>query len=180
MAIETTADLAATTYATVDDVKAAAEIRRGPVLAAIEALSDDDILGGLTARTIDFDTLDWDGERASDDQALEWPRTDTDYSDDAWPTRLVTALIEQVFADAVAGTLGDDAEADALAIDAAAGNIKREKTGPIETEYFAPTLATDAVTSLERFAPIVQNLLRPLIATPSSSEWGSSTVTRSS
>lgn len=180
MAIETTADLDATTYATVDEVRAAAEVRRGPVLVAIEDLSDEDILGGLTARTIDFDTLDWDGARASDEQALEWPRTDTDYSSDAWPTRLTTALIEQLFADAVAGTLGDDATADPLAIDAAAGNIKSETVGPIRTEYFTPTLATGAATSLDRFAPIVQNLLRPLVADRSSSVWGTGCASRGS
>lgn len=182
MAFETTADLEATTYATVDDVRAAADLRGGAVKAAIGALSDEDILGGLTARTIDIDTLAWIGDRASDDQALEWPRTDTDYSDDAWPSRLTTALIEQLFADAVAGKLGEDATSDVVSIDVREANLKRKKTGPLEKEYFAPTVTAESITSVARFAPIVQNLLAPLVrsAVDAASEWGSSCVRRSS
>lgn len=188
MAIETTADVAATTYATVDQVRDAAEIRGGAVKAAIDDLSDDEILGDLTARTIDFDTLNWIGDRASVDQALEWPRTEaeepngTEYSDDAWPLKLVTAVIEQVFADAIAGKIGESATVDPINPTLTAQNLKRQKIGPLEKEYFAPTATTVDLTSVARFAPIVQNLLAPLLRDTASaaSEWGTSIARRAS
>ena len=190
MAIEITADLAATTYADVAAARAAADIRRGPVLAAIEDLSDDDLLAGLTARTTDIDTLQWIGDRATAEQALEWPRTDaedsngTEYSDDAWPTRLVNAVIEQTFADAVAGTIGATATVDPVNPSTTAPNIKRETVGPLTTEYFAPPATATDIGSLERFAPIVQNLLRPLLRSTAvadaSTEWGTGCSYRAS
>jgi hypothetical protein len=180
VAFETTADSAATTYATVALAQARAELRGGAVAAAVRALSDDDILAGLTSRSIDIDTLDWIGARATAEQELEWPRTDTDYSETAWPTRLVNAVIEQFFVDAVAGNVGADATTDPLTPDVAASNVKREKVGPIETEYFTPTVATDQITSVARFAPIVQSLLAPLIRSTSEGEWGTSIATRRS
>lgn len=188
MAIETTADVDATTYATVDQVRATANARGGAAKAAIAALVDDaDLLGGLTARTLDIDTLPWIGDRASADQALEWPRTDAidangvEYSDDAWPTRLVNAVIEQVIADAIAGKLGSSATTDPVNPSLTTSNLKRQKIGPLEKEFFAPTATVVDLTSVARFAPIVQNLLAPLLRDDNTAgEWGSSTVVRSS
>lgn len=179
MATEVEADLEATTYADVAAADAAAEFQPAAVKAAWNALDDDEKLAGLTARTMDIDTLDWIGDRASDDQALEWPRTDTDYSVDAWPTRLVNAVIQQTFADALSGTIGTGATANPVNPETTA-NIKREKVGPIETEWFGPTATATNIGAFERFAPIVQNLLRPLIAIADESAWGIGVAVRSS
>lgn len=128
----------------------------------------------LVSATRDIDTLDFIGERATDDQALEWPRTGTDYADDALPQRLVDATIELAFSYAQQVTA--DATSDVL--NPVPDNIKREKTGPLETEYFAPT-APEA-TALERLPAIVQRLLAPLLRTPVVGQWGSALVLRGS
>lgn len=180
MAIEVEADLEATTYADVATADEAAELQPAAVRAAWEDLDDDEKLAALTLRSLDIDTLDWIGDRASSDQALEWPRTDTDYSSDAWPTRLVNAVIQQVFADAVAGTIGESATGTPVNPSLTTSNIKRQKIGPLEKEFFAPTTTTVTVTTLGRFAPIVQNLLAPLIRQASSSQWGSGVARRAS
>lgn len=174
-----------TTYATVAQADARAEQRRGSVLAAWEDVDDEDKLAALIAASEDLDTLEWIGDRATPEQTREWPRSDAvgavsgyEYGDDTWPSNLVTATMELAFARAA--SYGDDAETDPLNPDLSAGNIKRKKTGPIEKEYFAPTTTTASVTSIERFPPIVQNLLRDLIRVALSGEWGSSTAVRSS
>lgn len=99
------------------------------------------------------------GERATDIQALEWPRTGTDYADDALPERLIQATIELAFVYATQATA--DATADVLNPDTNNGNIKVEKVGPISTEYFAATAAT--ATAIERLPAVVQRLLGPLL-----------------
>ncbi len=182
MAIETTADTEATTYASVDDADLVAETQPAAVKAAWEDLDPDEKIAGLTARSADIDTLDWIGERASDDQALEWPRTGTDYSDDAWPTRLVAAVIQQTFADALAGKLGESATVNPVNPTLATSNLKRQTIGPLTKEFFAPTATTVDLTSVARFAPIVQNLLAPLIrdTAAESSSWGTSCSRRAS
>lgn len=178
MAIEVTADLEATTYATVTQADAEAELRRGAVLDAWSELDDDDKLAALISATRDVDTLDWIGDRASAEQELEWPRTDTDYSTDAWPRNLVRAVIELAFS--YAPTFSADEPTDPLAPDPANGNIKKETIGPISTEFFAPTSTAEARTTIERFPAIVQNLLRPLIRAVSTSQWGQGRVVRAS
>jgi hypothetical protein len=173
MPIEVTADVSATTYADVATADTVAATRVGG--AAWLNLSDDDKLAALTTATRDVDTLDWIGDRATDAQELEWPRTGTSYSDDAWPTRLVLAVVELAFSYAAAITAGTDP----LAVDSSAGNIKREKVGPLETEYFGASTASVDVTTASRFPPIVQNLLAPLIRSMTA-QWGSALVQRAS
>lgn len=181
MAIEVTADPDATTYADTATADTVAETRVGG--SAWTELSDDDKLAALITATRDVDTLDWIGDRASNAQALEWPRTNAvdsngiAYSDDTWPTRLVNAVIELAFTYALPIAAGTNP----LAVDTQAGNIKRKKIGPLETEYFGATATTSVdVTTLARFPAIVQNLLAPLVRMPSTLAWGSAIARRGS
>jgi hypothetical protein len=168
---ELAADLTSTTYATVDQADEAAE-RRG--VSVWDDLSDEQKDQALNAATLDLDTLDWIGTRYSAEQVLEWPRDDTDYATDSWPTRLVQATIELAFS--IAAIVAE--ESDPLAYDPANGNIKSETTGPLKTEYFAPTVTSSSLTSIERFPPIVQNLVRSLVRVASASAWGQGKVVR--
>jgi hypothetical protein len=170
---EVTADPAAFAYATVADATTARDRRGGGT--AFFALADDAIRAQKLAQaSMDLDTSDWIGERASTDQELEWPRTGTPYSDDAWPGVLVDATIELAFANA--RKEADDASADVL--NPVPSNIKREKVSSIETEYFAP--ATTDATDASRWPTIVQALIASLLRSTVAAAWGVGTAVRSS
>lgn len=175
---ELTADPAAIAYADSSAADDAARLRETVVRAAWDALGVTEKDAVLATATADIDTIgdDFLGERADDDQLLEWPRTGTDYSDDAWPQRLVDATIALAFEYAPAFASGSTTNL--LAPDPAEPNIKREKVGPIETEYFA-SRSVEA-TGLERFPPVVQRLLRPLVSVVEENAWGSASVVRGS
>jgi len=172
---ELPADTAATEYASIADLDAAAEARG---LSAWDGLGDEQKTAASVAMMLDLETLDYIGERASDDQELEWPRTGTDYSDDAWPWRLVQAFIEGTFA--LGAKLAADPTADPLSAASAQPetNIKRDKTGPLEIEYFAPVVKAPDMATLDRFPAIVQNLLRPLIRVAVVANYGSGKAVR--
>ena len=179
---ELPADPSAPEYAPIEDIDAAAEARG---IAAWDDLSDEQKTAAGAAMMLDLETLDYIGDRASDDQELEWPRTDAvdasgvEYSDDMWPWRLVQAYIEGTIANGV--KIAADETVDPLAAPAQpAGNVKRKKVSSIELEYFAPTVDATDVTTIERFSPIVQNLLRPLIRDVDAAEWGQSVAVRAS
>lgn len=172
MPYEVAADPAAFAYATIADAQSAADRRGGGV--AFFALASDALRDQKLAQaSLDLDTSDWIGERASTDQELAWPRTDTSYSDDAWPGVLVDATIELAFANAQKEA--DDAGTDVL--NPPLNNIKREKVGPIETEYFAA--ARTEATDVARWPTIVQALIAPLLRVASAT-WGSATALRGS
>lgn len=72
----------------------------------------------------------WPGYRYSEDQALDWPRTDavdTDgYDLDALPQGIVDACCEAALIELVtAGSLSEESEL----------GVKREKAGSVEVEY---------------------------------------------
>jgi hypothetical protein len=164
-----TADPEAIAYPSVADAESADEIRGGGT--AFLALDDEVQAQLLASASLDLDTSDWKGDRATTTQELEWPRTGTIYSDDAWPGVLIQATIALAFANAI--TLTADAAADLL--NPALNNIKREKTGPLEVEFFSP-VSTDA-TDVSRWPTIVQALIARLIRAESVSEWGLSART---
>jgi hypothetical protein len=159
MPIELPAYTTATRYAETD---AADEYALARGAAAWIALDFEKKEQALTAASIDIDTLPYRGSRASDDQELAWPRTDTEFSEDAWPRDLVRAAMELAFTYAPA--LSANASADPLANNRSGTNVKRKKVGPLETEYYAPPTSDADLTSVDRFPPIVQNLLQPLLA----------------
>lgn len=176
MAFEIPADLAATVYADVDAIDAVADLRvGGAAWLALDATQKEQVASAVTQT---FDSLDFLGEMTDPDQNLEWPRTGTDYSSDAWPSRLVNAAIEYAILLAPSVAAGTDP---LNPVDTSSGVIKREKVGPLETEYFesSATASSDAFT-LDAFPPIVQRLLAPLLQAATSSAWGSATVTRGS
>lgn len=177
---EVTADPDANAYATTDDADTAAGRREAVVRAAWDALDDDQKEGALELASRDIDTLEDDpgflGERADDDQERAWPRTGTDYSDDAWPQVLVDATLELAFSYAPAFV--DGATTSVLNPSTADGNVSEETVGPITTKWFAPR--TTEALGLARFPQAVQRLLVRLIVAESTSEWGSALVRRSS
>jgi hypothetical protein len=176
VAREVPADLEATVYADADAADDVAELRVGG--ASWLALTQDQKDQAAATATRDIDSIgdSFVGVIADDDQLLEWPRTGTDYSSDAWPQRLVDAAIELMFSYVPAFATG--ASIDVLNPDPNASNIKREKIGPIETEYFAAR--TVEATALERFPAVVQRLLAGLVRTSNTSAWGSASVSRAS
>jgi len=143
----------------------------------------------LVSATRDIDTLEmrgaadtqvmafprFVGTRATETQALAWPRVSAGYPSTALPDRLVEATIELAYI--YAQQMTADATLDVLNPDPSLRNIKREKVGPLETEYFT-ALAVDA-TAPDRLPPIVQRLLTPLLRAWVG-VWGSGVATRGS
>jgi hypothetical protein len=170
----------ANAYATVATAIAAAAYRIGANVTAWLALTTDQQIQTLVMATRDLDTVRFKGARATTTQALEWPRTGTDY-DDELPPLLVSATIEHAFTLAPAVT----AATDPLEIDTSEQRVKEDTVGPITTIYFAPPAAPldasgVAIAGLERFTALVQRLLAPLAYVAPVSSWGSSYVTRTS
>lgn len=167
----------ANAYATVAEALAHAEYRVGG--AAFVALTTDQQIQTLVTAARDIDTLEHDpgflGDRATETQALAWPRTGTDYDDDELPAALVQANIELAMSYApafVAGFTGD-----VLNQNRTDGQVKRKKVDVLETEWFAPR--TTEATALERFPDAVQRLLVALVVVVADS-WGSAVVDRGS
>lgn len=173
MPFEVPADTSALSYATTSDAEIAAEVRIGSD--AFAAIANEDTRQKyLNSASLELDTIDWIGERATAEQELEWPRTGTPYSATAWPSILVQATILLAWYNAT--RLAADPETDVANPDTAV--IKREKVGPIETEFFAPS--TTVSDQLSRFPANVRALLRPLVYAAPAAGYGSSTARRSS
>lgn len=169
--VATVGDPDANAYITVADAEEYASYRVGAV--AWEALTSNQKIQTLVTAATEIDTLEGDPgflyDRASTTQALAFPRTDSPLS---LPAILVKANAELAFKYATAFATG----ADPLGSISGNGNIKREKVGPIETEYFAA--GSTAATTFERFPAVVQRLLYSLVNIPLPSGWGSALVER--
>lgn len=161
----TPGDATANSYATVAEAQAIVDYRVGSAsTTAWAALSADQKIQALVTATRYIDTIgeDFIGDRTDPaTQALEWPRSGTDFDDDELPATLVDATIELALSfttGMAAGTV------DVLALDATAANVKRKKVGPLETEYFKPGAGADPQPdTLARFPTVVQLLLDPLV-----------------
>jgi len=95
----------------------------------------------------------WAGRRANQRQALDWPRFSVAVDGFAVPSTIVPADVVNACIDlAVRAGSGEDLLPD---LDTGSNAIKKDKTGPLETEYFQNT--TDA---RERFVA-VDALLAP-------------------
>jgi hypothetical protein len=171
----------ANSYATVAAGIAAAAYRVGGNAAAWVLLSTDQQIQTLVSATSAEDALEgvigFKGDRATSTQALEWPRTGTAYVSTVLPPPLVSATIELAFSYAPAFA---DATLDVLN-PATNGNVKRDKVGPIEQEFFAPATVDvlDPTAALAPFPTLVQRLLAGLIRIPAVA-WGSAVAVRSS
>lgn len=158
-------------YVTVADAIEYAGYRVGG--AAFTGLTDDQKIQALVTAASDIDTLEEDpgfvGDRYAADQTLAWPRDVAEL-----PANLVKANIELAISYATAFARGTDV----LNRQLGNGNIKRDKTGPLETEYFA--VGPTSATAIERFPPVVQRLLAGLVLQPSDNAWGSAEVVRGS
>lgn len=166
---------ASNSYATVAAAESAATFRAGGNATAWVALTPDQKVMSLVTATRDIDTVRFKGGRASTTQALEWPRTGTQYASNILPKPLVDATIELAFSYAPAFAAG--ASVDPLNADDSAARIKREQVGEVEVEYFTPPSAPGE--QLARLPAIVQRLLAPLVWVASGG-WGRSTVARAS
>lgn len=152
-----------------------------PAGAAFAALTPDQQVQALATVTQDIDSIAWPapgqyggfiGERATTTQALQWPRTGTDYA--GIPPMLIAATIEYAILKApevAAGTYTLEAVS-------GLGNIKRVKTDVLEREYFPG--AEPVADALARFPRIVQDLLRSLVMVPFTNMWGSGSAARGS
>lgn len=172
MPFEVTADVDALSYASTSDAEDAAEVRIGST--AFDALDEGDQEKHLITASRELDTIAWIGERATAEQQLEWPRTGTDYSADAWPSILVEATILLAWYNAK--QLASHPTADLANPDTRI--VTREKVGPIDTEY--QVTATAVSDQLSRFPAHVRALIRPLVYSVSSSGYGSAIITRGS
>jgi hypothetical protein len=171
----TAAGPTANAYVTVAAAETYAEYRVGSAARAFLGLPPDDKVRAIVTAARDIDTLygDFLGTKGTAEQALEWPRSGTDYA--SLPGNLVQANIELAISYAEElkpGTSGDPlspSQSDAL--------LKRKETGPLVKEWFEPR--TIEATAFERFPPFVQRLLSSLIYVPTTG-WGSAIVTRGS
>ena len=175
--VATAGDPSANAYVDVSQADAWAALRVGG--SAWLALTPDQKVQALVTASQDLDALEsavgFCGVRASDTQALAWPRTGTDYADDEIPVPLQRATIELAmsYAPVIAGTAAGD-----VLSPATNGNVKREKAGPVETEYFASGETGSA--TLSTYPLIVQRYLVALVCTPTVSGYGTGTAIRSS
>lgn len=155
---ETGAGIAgADTYAARATVLAYWTARPHDALAAIVAAADVDDVDGAAREATAFIDGAWGpyyrGVRRGYVQGLLFPRTgacdDAGYPLPDLPPELVSAVCE-LSARALSARLADDVDLTAL--------IKREKTGPLETEYFQPAMNAPLVTY-----GVVGNLLAPIL-----------------
>lgn len=165
----------ANAYADVAQADAWAALRVGG--GAWLALTADQKIQALVTATQDLDALEsaigFCGDRASTTQALAFPRTGTDYDDATIPTALARATIELAMSYAPAFTTASD-----VLNPATNGNIKREKVGPLETEFFGPG---DSSTVLSAYPLIVQRYLAALLCAPANeARWGTGVAIRTS
>lgn len=123
--------------------------------------SADNINRALVEATNELDYRRWLGRRATSTQALSWPRDDVIdpdspysdyYSSAVVPDRVKDATCELAFQFLKAGTT------DVAALDSSI-EVKREKIGPLETEYAEPTTRA---RGLGRY-PSVTRYLRGLV-----------------
>ena len=125
-----------TSYATVAEADAylAVDPTRGMTWAA---LSVDAKSSNLIAATRRLDLLDWSGERVSDTQDTDWPRTGATCNGNPVSSTGVPIEVEQATI-LVAGSIAlDSANADA---GTAGSNIQRVRAGTAEVEFFRPTI----------------------------------------
>jgi hypothetical protein len=113
------------------------------------AAVSDDRARALISATRWVDTQWFKGDKATKEQALEFPRD----GDDVIPVAVQWAVCEVVLALLAAGTT------DLLAVDSTAG-VKRKKVDVLETEYWGPQ---DRPTGLEK-VPQAIRFLAPYLA----------------
>jgi hypothetical protein len=159
-------------YTTVAGANALAAYRVGAD--AWAGLETDQKVQYIVMATRDLDTLRFRGAKATATQALEWPRTGTEYADDEIPARLIAATVERALD--IMRAVAVDASADAL--NPVASNIKEDTVGPITTVFFEPV--TPSATSAEVFSGVVQRLVASLLVVADAAVWGAGVAVRGS
>jgi hypothetical protein len=174
--VATAGDPDANAYIDVDDADELASYRVG-VSARWDLLTDDQKTQALVTAASEIDTLEampgFLGDRATADQPLAFPRTDLS---SAIPAKVAKANAELAFS--YMGAFATGSTVDPLAATLGNGNIKRDKVGPIETEYFAP--GSVEATAFERLPAVLQRLLYEFVNHNLNTDWGSAVVERTS
>jgi hypothetical protein len=171
-------DPAANAYADVAEANEQLAYRLGA--ASWEGADDDVKIQSLVTAARDLDALPLYGVRASDTQALEFPRTGTDENGVVLPADDIPYLwwlanIEYAFwLSAHQTTSAVDLLNPAVRV------TKRAKSGDDEVEFFAPTSDQADATSIAQFPPAVQRLIARFVYDDVPALWGSASVTRSS
>lgn len=169
----------ANSYASIEQADTLANTRVSPAAAAWRALGSSEAALDTKARALitatrDIDSIpsaefDFVDEKASDDQALEFPRN-TDPT--SLPQRLVNATIELAL-------LIQNGSVTTDPLSTAVNNRKKVQSGDDSVEFFEPTVVT--ASGLDRFPAIVQRLLSSLVIALSSEDaWGTGVVVRTS
>lgn len=144
-----TVEIGENSYQTYADTDAADEYLEADFNAsAWRGATDDEKARALVSATRVLDRVTWAGDKAESDQALAWPRTDTNIDgveDDEVPTDIVNASIE--LANAI--LIGTD-----VANQTQAQNVKRQAAGSVSIEYFR------AFDDPARFPLSVQELIQ--------------------
>lgn len=170
-------DPAANAYA--DEAEATEELAYRAGASSWEDVDSDQKIQFLVTAARELDTLPLRGTRATDTQALEFPREGTDDNGFAMAAGEIPyfwwlANIEYAFWFSTHQTVSADL------LNPATNNTKKAKSGDDEVEFFAPGAdATDAL-SLSRFPAAVQRLVSRYVLEPAEAAWGSASVVRSS
>lgn len=163
----------ANSYASLEEALEYASYRVGGD--AFLELDEADQVRALFTATAEIDALEDEpgflGSRSDEEQALAFPRD----GDDELPAKLVRATIE--LAISYAPAFADDYTGDPLNDAIGNGNIKRDKVGPVEVEFFESQ--APGASTLERLPAAVQRLLAGFIVS-SAATWGSAAVSRGS
>jgi hypothetical protein len=137
MAIVLVDSLEFDTYASLAD---ADEYLAGDFAAAAwraESVVDNDRARALVTATRLLDRLNWDGEKTDPDQLHAWPRTGfTDLDEDIVPQPIIDASI--LLAREIQAGSAVDGQA------TTGSNVRRQRAGSVEIEYFNPNLLSDA------------------------------------
>ena len=99
------------------------------------------------------------GDKATTEQALQWPRINSDFASDVIPTNLKKATAEYAVR-ALSAVLAPD-----LAVDASGviTHATRKKVGPIETEFAKVTTGLGSSVMLFKPYPAADMLLKGLV-----------------
>lgn len=149
----------ANTYVNVADAKTYASYR------GVDFGTDDDATAVKLIQAMDYLLQyadDWKGAVVSADQALAWPRQNVELDGPSGPYYFATDDIPQNLIDAqVQLAMAVQAGVELMPTGVPGVSIKKEKIGPIETEYATPKeMGATAWATLS--LPVVDALLAPL------------------
>lgn len=149
----------------------------GPAGAVWLALGSTEKDGTILMATRKVNARRYRGERATDTQRLNFPRTCTIYADDVIPPPVEEATAIEAIALAPQFTAGSAVPLFPTPT-TAPQQLKRKKTGPLEKEYFENKSVV--ATSTQSLTADAQQLLADLLIEEGAFQYGASTQERTS